>query len=117
MQQLSIFDIPQLEKSQIELRDLFDAYYSCRSSKRNTINALAFETDFESILITLWNEMNSGTYQPFCRGRHELAVASALTRQAAKSSEKRLICSSQTTARQSIPPLAGSRAMAKKYCN
>ena len=64
MQQLSIFDIPQLEKPQIELCDLFDAYYSCRSNKRNTINALAFETDFESNLITLWNEINSGTYQP-----------------------------------------------------
>lgn len=61
MQQLSIFDIPQLEKPQIELCDLFDAYYSCRSNKRNTINALAFETDFESNLITLWNEINSGT--------------------------------------------------------
>ena len=64
MQQLSIFDIPQLEKPQIELCDLFDAYYSCRSNKRNTINALAFETDFESNLINLWNEINSGTYQP-----------------------------------------------------
>jgi len=58
--QLSLFDIPQ---PKIELEELFDAYYNCRSNKRNTANALAFEIDYENSLVQLCEEINNGTYQ------------------------------------------------------
>jgi len=50
--------------SEIKLEELFDAYFDCRKNKRNTINALDFEIDYESKLIELCYEINSGTYQP-----------------------------------------------------
>jgi len=64
MQQLSLFDIQPKEKPKIELSELFEAYFACRSNKRNTINALAFEVDYESNLVKLCEEINNGTYQP-----------------------------------------------------
>lgn len=51
-------------KYEIKLEELFKAYFDCRKNKRNTINALAFEVDYESKLIELCDEINSGTYQP-----------------------------------------------------
>jgi len=45
-------------------KNLFEAYFSCRSNKRNTANALAFEVDYESNLVKLCEEINNGTYQP-----------------------------------------------------
>ena len=51
--QLSLFDIQPKEKPKIELSELFEAYFNCRSNKRNTINALAFEVDYESNLVKL----------------------------------------------------------------
>lgn len=48
----------------IELGDLFEAYHCCRKTKRNTINALAFEVDYEQNLIALWREINDGCYRP-----------------------------------------------------
>ena len=60
--QLSLFDIPQKEKSKIELEELFEAYFNCRSNKRNTANAIAFEVDYESNLVKLCDEINNGTY-------------------------------------------------------
>ena len=48
----------------IDLEDLFEAYEDCRTNKRNTINALAFELDYESELLSLWQEINAGTYRP-----------------------------------------------------
>ena len=63
--QLSLFNFQQEEvKPKIELSELFEAYFDCRKTKRNTINALAFELDYENNLIRLCNEINSGTYQP-----------------------------------------------------
>ncbi len=88
MQQLSLFDIPQKEKPKIELEEVrrieisdselvelvkmpalsvvevFEAYFSCRSNKRNTANAIAFEVDYESNLVKLCEEINNGSYQP-----------------------------------------------------
>ena len=61
MQQISLFDNPS--KPQIELKELFESYFSCRKNKRNTANALAFELDYESNLIQLCKEINSGTYK------------------------------------------------------
>lgn len=46
------------------LVDLFEAYYSCRRNKRGTLNALAFEVDFESHLVELWQQINDGIYRP-----------------------------------------------------
>ncbi len=71
MRQLSLFDITPIEllksanseQSSIKLAELFDAYYSCRSNKRNTANAIAFEVDYESNLVQLCKEINNGTYQ------------------------------------------------------
>ena len=50
--------------ARIELADLFEAYADCRTNKRNTMNALAFELDYEQELVTLWHEINAGTYIP-----------------------------------------------------
>jgi hypothetical protein len=63
MQQLSLFDNTPKSLAKIELKELFEAYYSCRNNKRNTANALAFEIDYESNLIQLCTEINNGTYQ------------------------------------------------------
>ena len=41
------------ESPHIELFELFEAYASCRHNKRGTINALAFEVDYEQQLIHL----------------------------------------------------------------
>jgi len=64
--QLSLFCISETIdlKEGFTLEEVFDAYFSCRSNKRNTINALAFELDYESKLIQLWNDLNDGSYQP-----------------------------------------------------
>jgi hypothetical protein len=47
-----------------QLSELFQAYYDCRSNKRNTANALAFEMNYESNLFQLHEEINNGTYTP-----------------------------------------------------
>jgi RNA-directed DNA polymerase len=64
--QLSLF--PNTETTDLKegftLEAVFEAYFSCRSNKRNTINALAFELDYENNLIQLWNELNDGSYKP-----------------------------------------------------
>jgi RNA-directed DNA polymerase len=59
--QISLFDNPV--KPQIELHELFEAYFACRKNKRNTANAIAFEVDYESNLVQLCKELNEGTYQ------------------------------------------------------
>lgn len=48
----------------IELAELFEAYVDCRKNKRNTINAISFEMDYERELIQLWEDISSGNYQP-----------------------------------------------------
>lgn len=50
--------------AQIELAEVFQAYSDCRKGKRNTMNALAFEVDYENNLLRLHEEINNGTYQP-----------------------------------------------------
>ena len=60
--QLELFD--REGDGQIALEDVFSAYYECRKNKRRTINALAFEADFEENLIQLWREINDRSYQP-----------------------------------------------------
>jgi len=48
----------------VTLEALFQAYFDCRRNKRNTINALAFEADYESHLVALCDELNDGSYVP-----------------------------------------------------
>ena len=59
--QLDIFE--NAVKPQIELHELYEAYFACRKNKRNTINALAFELDYESKLMNLWEEINNRSYE------------------------------------------------------
>jgi retron-type reverse transcriptase len=42
---------------------LFAAYYECRRNKRNTHNALRFELNQEKEILSLYEEILSGTYQ------------------------------------------------------
>ena len=44
--------------------DLFEAYFDCRTNKRNTVNALAFEKHFEYNLFQLEEEIIKGCYEP-----------------------------------------------------
>ena len=44
--------------------DLFEAYFDCRSNKRNTVNAVAFEKHFEHNLFQLEEEIINGRYEP-----------------------------------------------------
>lgn len=45
-------------------RDLVQAYYDCRCSKRNSASALAFEADLERNLSQLHSDLIAGTYRP-----------------------------------------------------
>lgn len=45
-------------------RDLVQAYYDCRHSKRNSASALAFEANLERNLSQLHSDLIAGTYRP-----------------------------------------------------
>ena len=47
----------------IKLEDVFSAYFDCRKNKRNKLDALEFELDFETELIKLWEDINSNKYE------------------------------------------------------
>ncbi len=47
----------------IKLEDVFLAYYNCRKNKRNKIECLEFDLDYESNLIKLWEEIDEGDYR------------------------------------------------------
>ena len=72
--QLNLFEIPPsscdtdsksyVNPSTNQMRyDLFQAYYDARRNKRNTISQLAFETNYESNLLQLYEEIIMRTYQ------------------------------------------------------
>ena len=44
--------------------DIFQAYYDCRKTKRNTWNALVFEERLERNLMDLYYELKEGSYMP-----------------------------------------------------
>jgi hypothetical protein len=44
--------------------NLWRQYRACRSNKRNTLNALAFESDAEANLLALQDELRSHRYRP-----------------------------------------------------
>lgn len=48
----------------IELHEVIDAYYECRRRKRRTVNAMKFEMDWEAEAVSLWEDINNGTYRP-----------------------------------------------------
>ncbi len=48
----------------ISLEEVIEAYYECRHNKRNTLNQLRFEMDFEHELIDLWQDLNEHRYEP-----------------------------------------------------
>ena len=45
------------------LLDLFQAYYDARKNKRNTVNALAFEANYEENLLALYEEIKNFQYK------------------------------------------------------
>ena len=45
------------------LEEVFDAYFSCRKQKRNTLNQLAFEIDLEQNVMQLYHDLKSGRYK------------------------------------------------------
>ncbi len=45
------------------LIDLFRAYYDARANKRNSVNALEFEINYEQNLFELYYDLKNGTYQ------------------------------------------------------
>ena len=57
--QLSLFDTNsnQEQLRKIDVEQLFEAYLSCRKTKRYTQNALKFEVDYEANLFQLKNEI------------------------------------------------------------
>jgi len=59
--QLELFD--EQFDGKITLEELFEAYFECRKNKRRTVNAQAFEVDYETKLVELWRDINSGNYQ------------------------------------------------------
>ena len=66
MQQAILFKnknniFPDLDEDQL-LEDLFQAYFDARGNKRNTINALRFEMNFEENIFSLFEEIISGKY-------------------------------------------------------
>lgn len=40
------------------MEDVFEAYFECRKKKRNTCNALAFESDYERRCVELWRNIS-----------------------------------------------------------
>ena len=50
-------------KGWIPIEDVFTAYYDCRKNKRNTLNALRFELDYENNLVKLWKDINLRRYE------------------------------------------------------
>lgn len=54
----------QEEMGGVSLAEVIEAYYDCRHNKRNTMNQLEFEIDYEHECIKLCDEINNHTYKP-----------------------------------------------------
>ena len=57
--QLSLFNDEEFN-AEIPLHEFFEAYFECRRNKRTTMNALAFEADYEHKLVDLYEEVKTG---------------------------------------------------------
>ena len=55
---------PEPPRCNVDVEELFQAYYDCRKRKRNTHNALAFEVRLERNLMDLYQELHDGSYHP-----------------------------------------------------
>lgn len=55
--------IDRILKNKYTYDDIYNAYKSCRKSKRNSQSALEFEPNYEVKLLELLNEINNGTYK------------------------------------------------------
>jgi len=47
----------------LTIEAVFDAYFDCRKTKRNSINQLRFEADLESNLVGLYRDLADGNYR------------------------------------------------------
>jgi RNA-directed DNA polymerase len=52
-----------ITEASLTLEAVFDAYFDCRRTKRNSINQLRFEADLETNLVALHRDLASGNYQ------------------------------------------------------
>lgn len=52
------------ETGGIALEDVYNAFYECVRGKRSTLEALAFEYDYERYCRELWEEYHRGSYHP-----------------------------------------------------
>ena len=62
--QLKLFEEDYTTVNNKLLKDLFYSYYDARRNKRNTINQLKFELNFESSLINLYESIVARSYKP-----------------------------------------------------
>ena len=53
-------------ESFLTIEDVFDAYFDCRRTKRNSINQLRFEADLENNLVGLYHDLVNGDYKIGC---------------------------------------------------
>ena len=44
-------------EADLTLKAVFDAYFDCRRTKRNSINQLRFEADLEGNLVRLYHDL------------------------------------------------------------
>jgi retron-type reverse transcriptase len=49
--------------AQLTIESVFDAYFDCRRTKRNSLNQLRFEADLEGNLVTLYRDLADGSYR------------------------------------------------------
>src|ERR1039458_5809332 len=47
----------------LTIEAVFDAYFDCRRTKRNSINQLRFEADLESNLVALYRDLANSNYR------------------------------------------------------
>ncbi len=52
-----------LIQESVTIEDVFNAYFDCRRSKRNSINQLRFEENLETNLVALYRDLKSGNYK------------------------------------------------------
>ena len=52
-----------MSNKELTLESVFDAYFDCRKTKRNSINQLKFEVDLEPNIVALYQDLASGNYQ------------------------------------------------------
>ncbi len=52
-----------IARNGLAIEDVFDAYFDCRRTKRNSINQLRFEENLETNLVELFRDLKSGDYK------------------------------------------------------